>query len=163
MAVSISDVLKKVPGAVKKISGKPLGIASKVMGAAAIASVVYDAHVNAAEKADTYDSVKTADKMHNDYKRYITSNKKSATLAKLKRYWYDMQQNTLGFHFINKTAGYTGEFVSTAVSNAPKLLLAGAALAFKKAGKIAGIVLLLDAVRTFIFDVAGLGAKKEKI
>ncbi len=163
MAGSISSVLSKVPGAAKKIAGKPLGVTSKVLGAAAIASVLYDAHVNGSERADSYDSVATAKKMTNDYKQYSTMNRKSATVAKLKKCWYKGQQCTSFFHFGNRLTGYVGEFCSTVLNNLPKLALAGAALAFKNVGKAAGVVLAADAAKTMLFDVAGIGTKKKKI
>ncbi len=160
---SIINVLKKVPALTKKISGKPLETASKVVGAGVIVSSIYDAHVNGAERADIFDSINTANKMHNDYKQYISLDKESATLAKLKRYWYDIKQNTIDFHFMNKTRGYLGSFSSTILSNTLNILLAVAAIKMKKAGKIAGTILTLHAAKTVLFDVLELGRKKEKL
>jgi len=163
MAISLTNVIKKVPEAAKKISGKPLGVASKVFGVSTIASVLYDAHVNGSEKADVYDSKATANKLYNDNNQYLTMNRKSATIAKFKRCWYDFQQGLGILHFGNRVKGYTSEFCSTIGANLPYLALAAVALKFKNAGKIAGAALGVLGLKTLLFDVAGLGAKKEKI
>lgn len=163
MAVSIGNIVKNIRPAAKKIAGKPLGIASKAIGAATIASVVYDAHVNGVERADTYDRKSTANRMYNQNHLYNTMNKKSATIAKFKKYWYDFNQCSSYTHLGNRIVGYFGEFGSSVVSNLPNLVLAGVALKCKKLGKVAGVLLGLNAAKTFVFDVAGVGAKKEKI
>ena len=48
--MSITSVMTKIGSAAKKISGRPLEVTSKVLGAATIASVVYDSHINGKEK-----------------------------------------------------------------------------------------------------------------
>lgn len=163
MAVSIGNIVKNIRPVARKIAGRPLGIASKAIGAATIASAVYDAHVNGAERADTYDSKATANRMYNQNHLYNTMNKKSATIAQFKKYWYDFNQCSSYSHLKNRAVGYFGEFGSTIAANAVNLALAGVALKFKRAGKVAGVLLALNAAKTFVFDVAGVGAKKEKI
>lgn len=163
MAVSIGNIVKNIRPVAKKIAGKPLGIASKAIGAATIASAIYDAHVNGVERADTYDSKTTANRMYNQNNLYNTMNKKSATIAKFKKYWYDFNQCSSYSHLKNRVVGYFGEFGSTIAANFTNLVLAGVALKCKKAGKVAGVLLALNAAKTFVFDVAGVGAKKEQI
>ena len=47
----------KITSALKTFSGKPLGVMSKALGVASVASVVYDAHVNAVERAKYTDNL----------------------------------------------------------------------------------------------------------
>ena len=156
----MTSVIPAIKSAAKKISGKPLGIASKVLGVATAASVLYDAHINGRERANSLDSVNSADRYYNQYKQYMTLEKESATLAKMKKWWFDVQQNFSYYHIVTRAKGYLSGFSQTLVSDLPLLGLSAAALKFKNAGKVAGTLLAANGVKALLYDVMGIGAKK---
>ena len=61
----------------KKLNGKPMTYASKAIGITALASVLYDAHINGKEKAIGNDAVISGNKFFNQYKQYMTMEKSS--------------------------------------------------------------------------------------
>ncbi len=147
--------------ALKKFSGKPLGVMSKALGVATVASVIYDAHVNAKEKAIVTDNLESVDRFSRQYDQYMSSTKESATVCKLKKHWFDFQQNFSLYHPISKTKGYVGGFINTAINELPVIGLSALALASKSwLGKASGVMLALNGIKTLFVDVLGVGAKK---
>ena len=147
--------------ALKKFSGKPLGVMSKALGVATVASVIYDAHVNAKEKAIVTDNLESVDRFSRQYDQYMSSTKESATVCKLKKHWFDFQQNFSLYHPISKTKGYVGGFINTAINELPVIGLSALALASKSwLGKASGVMLALNGIKKLFVDVLGVGAKK---
>ncbi len=149
--------------ALKKFSGKPLAVTSKVLGVATVAAVVYDSHVNGKEKAIVTDEIESADRFIDQYNNYIVSDKESATVAKLKKGWFDMQQSFSFFHPVSKGKGYLAGFGKTVCSELPNVVLSGVAL-FNKGwlGKTSGVLLACNAVKTLVCDVFGIGSTKPR-
>lgn len=155
-------IISKITPAIKKFSGKPLAIASKMIGAAACASIVYDSHINAKERAHVTNEIESGDRYYNQYKQYMTCDKESQTICDLKETWYDMQKDFPFYSFISKTKGYVGGFAKTLVKNLPYIGLSALALSkFKIPSKVAGVALGLAGIKTILFDVMGFGSKKE--
>ena len=157
---AIKTVTPKVVNAAKKFSGKPLAVTSKILGAAAIASVVYDTHVNGRENANACEQVDTADRMLNQYKQYMSSEKSSASINKFKKMWYDFQQSTSYYSLASRVKGYVSGAGKTLLGALPIIGLSAVALKFKTAGKVAGALLGLHGIKTLLYDVAGVGKKK---
>ena len=154
-------ISQNVTTALKKFSGKPLGVMSKALGVATVASVIYDAHVNAKEKAIVTDNLESVDRFSRQYDQYMSSTKESATVCKLKKHWFDFQQNFSLYHPISKTKGYVGGFINTAINELPVIGLSALALASKSwLGKASGVMLALNGIKTLFVDVLGVGAKK---
>ncbi|MBE7704221.1 MAG: hypothetical protein E7Z90_00245 [Cyanobacteria bacterium SIG29] len=152
-------IIPVITSAVKKFSGKPLGIMSKALGVATVASVVYDSHVNGREKAIVTDNTESADRFFKQYKNYMVSPKESATVCGLKKHWFDFQQSFSLFHPYSKTKGYVGGFGKTIVDEIPNIALGAVALATKGIpSKVAGVLLAVNAVKTCVFDVFGVGS-----
>ena len=84
-----------ITAGLKKFSGKPLGIVSKVLGVASVASVIYDSHVNAKERAIVTDRMESADRFEKQFNQYTTSERGSATVCKMKKQWYVNCSKTL--------------------------------------------------------------------
>lgn len=154
------SVIPAITSAAKKISGKPMNIAAKAIGAATLASVVYDAHINGRERAYSLDEVNSADRYINQYTNYMTMEKPSATVAKLKKAWFNTQQNFSYYHFIDRTKGYFSGLGKTVADNLPLIGLSALALKFKGVGKLAGGLLALNGIKTFAYDVMGIGNRK---
>ncbi len=154
--------ISSVKTEMKKFSGTPMAATSKLLGAATVASVVYDAHINGREKAYSLDEVKSADRFSNQFKQYMTMDKKSATLAKLKKMWYNGQQNFSYYHIASRAKGYLSGFGETLVYNIPLLALSAVSLSCKNIGKVTGALIALHDVKTLLFDVMGIGAKKNE-
>lgn len=150
-----------IASGLKTLSGKPLGIASKVLGAATCAAVIYDAHVNGKEQAGIKDMNDTADRFENQFNQYMTSDKESATICKLKKKWYEIQQDFSYYHFASRSVGYVGSFVSTLAKDLPLIALSIVAVKCKTAGKVAGSLLAAHGIKTFLYDVVGLNAPKK--
>ncbi len=148
---------------IKKFSGKPLGVMSKAMGVAAIGGVLYDSHVNGRDYACIEDEKGTADKYYNQFMNYSKSDTQSATVAGLKKGYLNIQRNFTYYHPIFRTKGYIKEFGKTLIGNLPILGTATVALACKHVGKAAGVLLSIHSIRTLVYEVAGVGKKKEKI
>ncbi|MCD7878419.1 MAG: hypothetical protein LUG16_00625 [Candidatus Gastranaerophilales bacterium] len=158
--MAITAIIPKITSAAKKFSGKPLAVTSKVLGVAAAASVIYDAHVNGKEKAYACDSKDSADRYFNQYSQYMDCEKESGTLAKLKKLWFDSQQNFSYYHIGSKSKGYLSGVGHTLVNNLPLIGLSAAALKFKNVGKLAGVALIVHGTKTLLYDVMGIGKKK---
>lgn len=165
MAISqkISTGITMAAKGIKKFSGKPLGVMSKAMGVAAIGGVLYDSHVNGRDYACIEDEKGTADIYYNQFMNYSKSDTQSATVAGLKKGFFNIQRNFTYYHPIFRTKGYVKEFGKTFVGNLPIIATAAIALAFKHAGKAAGILLTIHSIRTLLYEVAGVGQKKETI
>lgn len=157
------NVVNVISTTAKKISGKPLGIASKVLGAATVASVIYDSHINGREKAYSTDSIESGDRLFEQYKNYSTMNKESATIAKAKGLWFNMQQGFPLYHLGSKTKGYLSGFGKTFIQDLPLLALSAVALKFKNVGKAAGVLLGAVGVTTFLHDVVGIDKNKHNL
>ncbi len=154
--------IAKISSALKTFSGKPLGYMSKALGVATVASVIYDAHVNGKERAYSLDEMESGDRFFNQYKQYMTSEKESATICKLKEMWFNLQQDFPFYHLTSKAKGYGIGAGYTIIRDLPLLALSAIALKFKTAGKVSGVLLALNGIKTFLYDVAGLGSKKTK-
>lgn len=148
--------------ALKNFSGKPLGIMSKTIGAASVAAVLYDAHVNGKIKAKSTDMDSTAERYFKNYKQFMSTDKQSASINKLKRVWYDIQNNFSYLHPYYKSKGYLTGGGKTLLNDLPILGLSFIALKFKKVGKIAGLALGFHAIKTLVYDVFGVGRKENK-
>ena len=159
MAIDLNSIKTTAVTAAKKIAGKPMAIASKVVGAGTIASVLYDAHINGREKAFTMDEINSADRFYRLHKQYMTSDKNSATVSQMKHGWFMGQMANGCSHFGNKVKGYLTGFGETVFNNVPRLLLSAVALRFNKLGKVAGTLLTLDWGKTYLLDVVGIGSK----
>ena len=158
----MATVIPKIATAIKKFSGKPLGVMSKALGAASVAAVVYDAHINAKECSYAVDSSESADRFINQYNNYRASDTQSATVSALKKQWYDIQQSFSYYHPISKAKGYLAGFVNTLVSHAPVLALSALALCCKNVGsKVGGVLLSAHSIKTLLCDVVGVGQQKK--
>lgn len=152
------SVISKITPAIKKFSGKPLAIASKMIGVAACASIIYDSHINAKERANVTVQVESGDRYYNQYKQYMTCTKESQTICDLKEKWYDIQKDFPFYNAISKTKGYVGGFVNTLIRNLPYIGAAAVALSkFKVPSKIAGVALGAAGIKTILADVIGIG------
>ncbi len=155
------NAINKIGTTIKKLSGKPLGTASKILGAATLASVVYDAHVNGKERAKSTDILESGTDFYNNYSQYMTMEKESATIAKLKGVWFDIKQNNPFRHMAPQSKGYAQGAGSTLLKALPLIGLSAAALKFKKVGKAAGVLLAAAAAKTVFYDVIGKGCSKQ--
>ena len=152
--------------AVRLLNSKTLSVAAKVLGAATGVAVLYDSHVNGKEKAFVVDSEESADRFSSQYSQYITSDKESATLCKLKKFWYDSQQNLQALHIFSKLKGYISGAGNTILNAVPLIGLSAVALLTKSKSKLgiaAGALLALNGLKTLLYDVMGIGVKKNKI
>lgn len=156
------SVIPKITSALKTFSGKPLGVASKAIGIGTCAAILYDSHVNGRERAYSTDEIESADRFSNQFSQYMTSEKESATICKLKSMWFNWQQDFPYYHIGSRIKGYAAGFGNTILKNLPLIGLSAVALKFKNAGKVAGCLIALDAAKTFLYDVAGVGAKKSE-
>ncbi len=160
---AIKTIIPKVGRAAKRFSGKPLAVTSKVLGAATIASVLYDSHINGKEKAYSLERNNMADRYQSQYEQYMSMDKASATTAALKKWWFDSLQSTNIPNIIDKIKGYAGGFGSTTLSGIGKIGLSAVALKSKgKLGKIAGVALLIDGLKNILHDVMGIGNTNKK-
>lgn len=153
-------VIPAITSAAKKFAGKPLGVTSKVLGVATTAAVLYDAHINGRERAYSLDEISSADRYYNQFKQYMTMEKESATIAKMKKVWFNAQQNFSYYHIGARAKGYLSGFGETLVRGLPLIGLSAVALKFKNVGKVAGTLLAANGVKTLLYDVMGVGAKK---
>lgn len=158
----VSKVIPKITTAAKKFSGKPLGIMSKAIAVATCASVLYDSHVNGREKAYSLDEIETADRFYSQYKQFMTSDRESATLSKFKNIWYNIQQDFPFYHITSKAKGYFSGVGKTLFEDLPLIGLSAVALKFKKTGKVAGVLLGLNALHSILYEIMGIGNKKPK-
>ena len=141
----------------KKLNGKPMTYASKAVGITALASVLYDAHIN-------FSYFKfILIKFFNQYKQYMTREKSSATIAGLKKFWFNMQQNFPLKHLLPKTTGYLKGFGETIFSDIPLVLLSALSIKSKKLGKLSSVLLLISGAKNILYDVVGIGANKRRM
>ena len=170
MAITLQQVGTAISGAAKKFAGKPLGITSKVLGVATLASVVYDSHINARELAYSTDEVLSADRYLNLHKQYMTQDKQSASINYLKKGRFMAQMTNSCAHFGYKANGYLTGFINTVISNLPQIGLGALTLiATKKTGdvgsfisKAAGCLLGFHWIKTYLKDVVGIAARKSE-
>lgn len=156
--------LNSVTTALKKFSGKPMAVTSKILGVATVASVIYDSHVNGKERSIVTYENDSANKLYNNYGQYMTSNKQSATVAKLKKLWFDAKQSMSVDRPISITKGYLSGFGSTIIDNIPELTFSAIAIIGKKFfSKTAGVLLALNGLKTLVFDVISSNYKKDDI
>ncbi len=163
MAIDVSKITASAKTGLKKFAGKPLAISSKVLGAATVASVIYDAHVNGKERAEVNNELKSADSFYKNYKQYSISNKESATVAQMKKDYFLGMLTFPGKHICYKAGGYFSGFFNTLFRNLPRLALASVSLAFDKVGKVAGCLLGFSWLQTYVHEVMGLGQKKSEL
>lgn len=159
MAIRISPTVVNIA---KKLAGKPMAAASKIIGAATIASVVYDSYVTGKEKAIVTDETESGNRLFNLNKQYLTMNGESATVAAMKKGWYLSQMTNSTCHLLNKIGGALMGAGQTIFNEAPMIALSAIAISFGKVGKIpvgkiAGSLLGLSWAKTFLYDVLGFG------
>ena len=167
MAITPAVIGQKVVSAAKTLSGKPLGIATKALGAATVASVIYDSHINGRERAFSQDEVKSGKRYFNLFKQYMTSPSNSATVSQLKKGWFYGQQTSSCFHFWTKARGYAEGFANTIGANLPRIGLSALSLLSIRnknklvgtVGKIAGVLLAASWAQTILTDVMGKTVK----
>lgn len=152
--------IQNITSALKSFSGKPMAVTSKALGVATCAAVLYDAHINGRERAYSCDEIESGDRFYNQYKQYMTCEKESATICKFKKIWFDMQQSFPLNHIGPRVKGYASGFGKTLLTDLPLIGLSAVSLKCKTLGKIAGVGLALNAVKTLAYDVMGIGAKK---
>ena len=153
-------VIPAIVSGAKKFAGKPMGVASKALAVATTAAVIYDSHINGRERAYSLDEIDSADRYYNQYKQYMTMDKESATISKLKKWWFNLQQSFSYYHIMSRSQGYLSGFGQTIINNLPLIGLSAVALKFKKVGKVAGALLAANGLKTLVYDVMGIGAKK---
>lgn len=156
--------LNNVTTALKKFSGKPLAVTSKILGVATVASVIYDSHVNAKEKAIVSYENHSANKLYNNYRQYMVSNKESATVCKLKKAWFNSKQTYSVDRPFALAKGYLSGIGNTVIDNLPELTFSAIALCGKKFFcKTSGVLLALNGLKTLVFDVISAPYKKTDI
>ncbi len=164
--MSVVSVVKTaaphVKSAVKKFYGKPMTVTSKVLGVASTVAVIYDAHINGKERACSYNENKSADVYFNQYKHYMGSSKDSATLCKMKKWWFNVQRDFPLDNVFYKACGYLSGFGKTVARELPVLALSTLTLAPKNTtvNKVAGTLLAANGLTTLFTDVMGIGADK---
>lgn len=147
----------------KKLAGKPLSVASKTLAVATTAAVIYDCHVNGKQTAWSENQRNMSSRLHNQYIQCQTMSKDSPSLSKAKDIWFDTQQKFTIFECADNVKGYTKGVFKTIKNNLHLIGLSFAALKFKKVGKAAGCLLILNALKTLSYDVLGIGTNKEEL
>ena len=158
-------VTNKLTNVAKKLSGKPLLYGAKAMGVVATAAVLYDAHVNGVERAIVKDDVDTANRVYNQHYQSRTSDHNSATIAKMKNVWYDMQQAFPFNHSTSKVFGYMAGFGMSLVKNIPVLALSAVSVLAKNpiASKVAGSLVAAYGAKVVFDDVITTKSPKKLI
>lgn len=150
--------------ALKKFSGKPLAITSNVIAAASVASVIYDAHISGKEESVVKYERDVSNKLYNNYKQYIGSSSGSATVAQLKKWWYNTKQDYTLDNQASRVVGYASGAMNKIGPNLPVLGLSAIALLGKKIFcKLAGGLLALNAAKIIASDVIFAPYKKENV
>ena len=155
------SAIPKIASAVKTFAGKPMGVISKVLGAATCAAILYDSHVNGKENGISADSLNTADRYEKNFKNYIADDSESATVAKLKKLWYDSSLTFSYPHVFSKMGGYIKGFAETISKGLPLIALSVVSIKCKTLGKISGVLLAVNAIKTLIYNVAGIGSNSK--
>lgn len=161
--MAIASGLSKTASIAMKLSGRPLEVTSKLLGAGTIASVAYDSHINGIEKSIVNDRIETADRYEHNYRQYMSLGNKSQTVADGKNMWFRMQQTFSWTHILSRTSGYLAGSVQTILGNLPEIALSILALKTKNhkfLGKTAGILLGINAIKTVLYDIIGIGKSK---
>ncbi len=154
--MAVIPVIKKI------MNSKAASIAPKVLGAVTTAAVVYDSHVNAKEKAYVTDELESADRFSKRYNQYMSADVESASLNKMKKFWFEVQNDFQVLNIFSKIKGYVSGFFKTVLKCLPLLALSAVSLASKgNIGKITGILLALNGIKTVLYDVMGIGVKKK--
>lgn len=170
-------IISTVATTAQKLSGKPLGVMSKALGIASAAAIIYDAHVNGRERANGIAEVETADRFYNDYYQYLSSDSGSATTGKMKKTWFEIKTALPFYEPLSRTKGYLYGVTKTLTEELPVLFLSATALIFGKhafigkkcsklgnaIGKTAGAMLALNVTDKILYEVIGVGKKKEKL
>ena len=154
------SLISSIGSAAKRFSGRPLEISSKFLGAASIAAVLYDAHKNGKETALVRDTLDTADRYEGSLSDFGSMNKKSPSIAKAKGVWFRMHASNSWRHMFSRLSGYLEGAAKTLAGDIPQIVFSVIALKTKNhplAGKLSGVLLALNAAKTFIFDIAGIG------
>ena len=124
MNLTITPEMKNsVKSVVKKLGDKPLLYGSKAIGVVATAAVLYDAHVNGKENAIVKDEIDTSNRIYRQFDQYLKSDSCSATIAKMKTSWFDIQRAFPFDHSTSKVLGYLGGFGRTILVNSPVIVL----------------------------------------
>ena len=141
-----------------------MAVTSKILGVATVASVIYDSHVNAKERSIVNYENHSANKLYNNYRQYMTSNKESATVCKLKKAWFNTKQSFSTDRPFVLAKGYLSGFTNTLIDNIPEITFSAIAIAGKKFfSKTAGVLLALNGAKTLFFDVINSNYKKDDI
>ena len=102
--------------------------------------------------------------LYNQYKNFMTLDKDSATLSKMKKWWFNVQRDFPFDNFAYKTGGYISGFGRTVTREMPVLALSALALIPKNpmVNKVAGTLLGANGLYTFLTDVVGIGSTKSE-
>ena len=150
--------------AIKKFAGKPLEYGSKAIGVVALSAILYDAHVNGKEGAIVKDELDTANRVYNQYNQYLKSYTGSATIAKMKNTWYEIQKAFPFDHSTSKVLGYLGGFGMTIAKNIHVIGLSALSIFAKNPtiSKAAGSMVALYGAKVVTDDVL-INKDKKKV
>ena len=151
--------IKTVLDKAKIYSGQPLEVASKALGFATLASVIYDSHINGKEKAIVNDRVNTVDRFERNFKQYMTMQKSSQSIADAKGVLFSVQRKANWHHVVSKITGYVIGVSKTILGNLPEIGLSILALRTKNhkfLGKASGVLLAVNAVKSILSDIFGV-------
>ena len=153
------SVIPKITSALRKFSGKPMGIMSKALGAATCAAVIYDAHYNGKYTAQNRDTRDSADRFEKEFKQYMTTDKDSSIICRLKKDWFDSQMTLSTPHLLSRAGGYICGFSNTIFASLPLIALSAVSIKCKTLGKIAGVLLAGHGIKTYAYDILGKGSR----
>ncbi len=149
-----------IPTIRRILNSRAVSIAPKVLGAATAAAVVYDSHINAKEKAYVTDEIESADRFSKRYNQYMSADVESASLNKMKKFWFDVQNDFQFLNIVSKIKGYVSGFFKTVLKCLPLVALSAVSIISKgNIGKVTGALLALNGIKTVLYDVMGIGAK----
>ena len=157
--MSVSSVITKIGTQAKSFINKDLPY--KVLGGVTLASVAYDAYSEGRDKSLIRDKLDTADRFETNYKQSRRLHKPSQTLSDMKDAWFDVQQTFSIYHIVSKLSGYFEGISKTILGNLPEIGLSLMALNTKNhkvLGKASGVLLALNAAKTILYEVIGLGS-----
>ena len=162
--MQISAVTSRIKNEAKKFSQKPLETTSKALGFASVLTVLYDSHRNGKENALVQDYFDSSERFSGNLQNKMVLYRRSQTIANAKDAWYNFHQ-TLSFpHIVSKIEGYVCGFGQNLIGNIPEIALSLIALNTKNhklLGQTAGVLLGINAIKTFVHDVMGVGSNKE--
>ena len=151
--------IKSVIDKIKPYTGQPLELTSKALGFFTLGSIIYDCHINGKEKAVVTDRLNTVDRFERNYKQYMTMQKSSQSIADAKGMLFSMQRKGHWHHLISKITGYVTGVGKTLLGNLPEIVLSVLALKTKNhkiLGKTAGVLLGINALKSFLSDIIGI-------